>query len=251
MLKELFGTISGAAANTAFSQPAGNGINIPAQATFKKFFNNVMSSFNNPLNGANGQFPGIQGQGQFPGIQGQNQFSQGRAYGGFPTQGQYNFLQQNSPQRDLRNQAFAPGSVLVNSQEVTQNPVQQGFQPLQGFAGQAGIQNNGVNGISGAQFPPIGGFPMNNGGGGGFGGKLPMLIMPFISLFGLVKNFFGLRRMTQQGQPEIVDKNATQYNSYNNYIAEEYEEGSFEEPGAYEVEKSSGNNFDYSKLQEF
>ena len=213
-----------------------------------------MSSFNSPLNGAvgaNGQFPGVQGQfpmqGQAPG---QTPF-QGGPYGGLPFPGQYSFPQQNSLQRDFRNQAFAPGSVLVNSPDSIQRPLQQGFQPLQGFAGQAGIPNNGmpVNGAS--QLAPIGAFPMNNGSASGLTGKLPLLMMPIIGLFGLVKTLFGLRRLGQQAQPEIVDKDATQYNSYNNYVAEEYKEGGFDEPPAYEVEQNSGNNFDYSKLQEF
>ncbi len=262
MLKELLGAFTGSAATAAYTHPTGIGINVPAQATFKKFFSNLVSSFSTQgtLTGnsaISNQFPGLPGQlggraglsNGFPGLPGQG----GQV--GFPgLPGQVPF---NQPQHELRQQAFAPGSVLINSaeQNIAQGP-SQGYAPLQGFAGQAGIPNTGLSPTNGATpFGQIGQFPQAGALGGqqGFGGKLPMLVMPIIGLFSMLKSLFGIRKMIAAQRPEVVDKENTGYNNYQSYIDEEYKDGRFDEPEAFKAEEqeTAENRFDYNKLQDF
>ncbi len=272
MLKELLGAFTGSAANAAYTHPSGSGINVPAQATFKKFFNNLISSFSPQGNfsgnntGISNQFPGLPGQlgGQaglsngFPGLPGQG----GQVgFPGFPGQGgQVGFpglpgqVPFNQPQHQLRQQAFAPGSVLINSAEQTIPQGPQGYAPLQGFAGQAGVPNTGISPVNGATpFGQIGQFPQAGAIGGqqSLGGKLPMLVMPIIGLFSMLKSLFGIRKMIAAQKPEVVDKENIGYNNYQSYIDEEYKDGRFDEPKAFEDQETAENKFDYSKLQEF
>ena len=269
MLQQLLNIFTGAASTTALTYPGANGINavnITPQLAFKKFFNNLVSSFSSTPQAifGNSQSPG--GINGIQGFQGQNQ-------GQFPQNGfQPGLFQQNvvSRKNKFKNQALAPGSVVINPISGAQIPtqfnngfvqpgqfIQQGqfpqqnqpaaFNPLQGFANQ-----NGAQGISqgplgqAAQF-----FPGQFAGaqGGGFG-KLQLLLFPVIGVFTLFKSLFGLRTVMSSLQEVKVDKSDLDYKKYISAFEDyESEEGAFEEFAPEEVEgvgnPESIRNFSY------
>lgn len=228
MLENLLKTLSGTAATAAYSNPAVNGIRgVPLSATFGKVFNNLLSSFT-----------------PFGGITGNNIPQQGflqQGFGGInPNAIQaYNNAQNVQPITTLKNQAFAPGAVLINSAGIatTQQAASPaaalgllgGFAaPLQGFAGQSNI-----NGQGNPQFPTQGPFqffqPQQAQQQGGFGG-LQLLLGPVIGLFTFVKSFFGLGGIRGSLNPVQIDKGNIGYTKYQDYITETYVPGSFDEP---------------------
>ena len=242
----------GSATSTSYSMP-GNGVNVPLQATFKKFFNTFIGSLNNPAAnsypgaaGGTGQFPG----GGFPGAQG---FPQAGFPGQLPMLPSQiaGFRIQNQTSKHLKSQAFAPGSVLVDSVQPQIGTVN----PFQGFAGQNGTSltpgifpGGGISSIGTAgQFSS---FPAYQQGSGA---KLPFLIMPIISLFGLLKSMLSFRKLAGYLTPEKVDKQNLNYNTYQSYLNKAYEDGNFDEPELYKNEQTiAQNNFNYSdNLQGF
>ncbi len=253
MLKEIMNAFVGSATSTAYSMPSGSGVNVPLQATFKKFFTTFMGTLNNPASnnnysgnllagGGRGQFPGMQGfpgaglPGQFQGMQG---FPEQFPLNQFPTS-----MLQNQTTKNLKSQAFAPGSVLIDS---TQSGT---INPLQGFAtGQAnvpGLFPGGASPLGAAgQFSSLPAFQQGLGGS-----KLPLLIMPFIGLVGLIKSLLSFRGLAGSLRPERVNKENLSYNGYQNYLSQAYDEGSFEEPSPYEQRTGAQNNFNYSDNQQ-
>lgn len=266
MLKELFNAFTGSATNTAFSNPASNGINgVPLKATFGKVVSNLFNSINplnNPLNLATGNGnlgnqigpQGIPGFGNQAGIQGFGGFGNQAGIQGFGGIGQPISPQalqafrnaqndfNDQPQKTIKNQALAPGAVLLDSGSSPVQPPQfsQGFSPVQslgvgngfqGFAGQNTFNNNGNFGNQQSnQAGPLS-FLTGNGGPGG---KLGLLLFPVIGLFSAIKALFGLRKEIQVMKPIKIDRSITTYNKFNDYVAEEYQEGSFGGAGEFE-----------------
>ncbi|MBI3590613.1 MAG: hypothetical protein HY094_04455 [Candidatus Melainabacteria bacterium] len=268
MLKELLGIIKSSVTTTAYTNPAGYGINVPAGATFGNIFNNVLKSVS-PYGGAGGMpslggggFPqGVaqQGYGGFPqGLvqQGYGGFPQGIAqqgYGGYPQAGGYgsvtpmavqaflNARNNHSISTTTRNQALAPGAVLINS--TLQVPAQPPNPAFQGFAGQAGFLGGG--GLGSPSFAQNG-FAQTGSQQSG-GGMLQFLLVPIISLFGVVKAFFGLRKSLAGVRPVNINETETSYNGFQDYLNKAYQEGNFDEPsdsyeGAGFAESEDGNS---------
>ena len=254
MLQELINAISGPAMTAGFkySSAVDAGVNIPPRAAFGQFLSTLLSSFTN-----------------------------GSAKNSFQNQN-------GISQKNLRLNALAPGSVLINSANVpAQAQMQQqypgysipgqfpgigfsGGSPLQGFAGQGfpgavGAQGltGGVSGIGGAGgIGGVGGvgFPVGGIGGVGFNpsfpnqqgglGKLMFLIGPIASVFSLLGSLFNLRKLIGSLRPVKIDTSNTNFNGSQDYIASKYQEGSFDEPAPYE-ENNSGGEFNMQGLSEF
>lgn len=232
MLQELLNAFSRSASTAAFTNPAANGISgVPIKATFGNIFNNLLSSFSGVQQGTGGfQMP-------------QQAFA-----GNMSPQAMQAFMNAQSQfgqtSKTLKNQAFVPGAVLVNSQgfpsQVPQFnqgffPQQTAINPLQGFAGQAGAIP-GSYGVSpygnqyGGQVNPFM-FPQS---GVQQGSKLQSLLFPIISLFSFVKSLFSFRGSIKGLQPIKVDRENISYNGFQKYIDQEYEDGGFDEPAPYE-----------------
>lgn len=135
--------------------------------------------------------------------------------------------------------AFAPGAILVNSNQalaqgqippqplgIAQNQFA-ALNPLQGFAGQTGIQNINPQFIQPNQFA----YAPNSFQGGGI---LQILLIPVMGLFGAIKSLFGLRRTLANQEPIRIDREDLGYFSYQDYVNEAYEPGQFDEPDLYE-----------------
>ena len=262
MLQELLQAISRPASNIAFTYPSSSGVGGPTvgpQAVFSKLLNMLSGG----ANGGNflSSYTAMQAQQQNmnPAAQAYLNSLQG-------TNGVTNGTSNN------QREAFAPGSVVSSSQtmpalQTAYNPSQaifasQVMNPLQGFAGQAGVAGSIPGGIGTTGLP--GSLPGSLGGGlpGSYGysptgygstgfGKLSMFIMPLVSLVGLVKSLFGLRGATGSEQAVRIDKNKLDYvASLENYRKEQSTDGSFDEDAYWgEGASSDEGNFDSSKLE--
>ncbi len=272
MLQEFLSTINSSVSNTAFTNPYGNGVNIPPQAVLGKMFKSLLGAFTgnpgSPTNTANFA----------QSYNGQNQGA-AQAYANSLAGGQGFFGAVQPSKRE----AFSPGSIINSLQSP---PVPQGFanpygqlntgiNPLQGFAGQGGITAGGIPGTIGGIPGGAGGIP---GGVGAFGagnlggfaqpgtipglngitsgafGKWSAFLMPLVGLLGAVKSFFGLRRTVGFMNPVQIDKEALDYKiSLDNFSKEQNTDGSFDETYWDEGEgsRASGNenSFDESKLE--
>lgn len=259
MLEEFTNAIYGPITTAAFTNPAGYGIRtVPRQAGFAGVFNRLLSSFS-PNNGFGIPQLGYGGNGiggiPFQGYGGGIGPQALQAFNG--SRGQFS----NTPERTIRNQALAPGAVVINSKGVPvispQVAPQGGFSPndllglspLQGFAGQGGgVGGNYGYGQFGGAGVPLGGsgyVPGQNGFG-----PLSLLIFPIISLFSIVKSLLGFRRTLGSLKPVKVDPYDLSYYNYKNYIEEQYEEGNFDEPDPYEP-NSFREEYSLNSLQDF
>lgn len=262
MLKELLSAITNSASTTAYVLPSSNGISgVPASATFKNFFNSLLSSFSggSPVGGF-----GRQAQGYNSGIPMQSIQAYRNLQSGFP------------PQHHGRAQALAPGAVVINSLTsgglqppmpiVNQGfypPIQAlaggsgiGMNPLQGFAGggpiPGGVQGGQVPGGFNTPFGQPGSIPMmpyGYGQQGGFG-KLQLLLLPIIGIFTLIKSLFNVRGFMNSMRPIQIDKNnLSLLHTQNSYDEYEREDGSFDEYNP--PERVDENSFDITKMQEY
>lgn len=262
MLKEFLSAINRSVSNTAFSNPYGNGINIPPQAAFGKLFNNLLSAFTGNQTNTFNQMQGYNGNGQ-----NQNYNPAAQAYANSLAGGQ-NFFGATQPKTSNR-EAFSPGSVISTlevpplPQAIPNSYSQTGqlinaINPLQGFAGQAGVAA-GAGAIPGAvgafgaggglvqpgQFMP-GSYGYSQMGGAGIFGKLSMFIMPLVSL---VKSLFGLRGIAGAMQPVQIDNALAYQNSLENYGKQEQTQGSFDESGYWGEDEGESNGFESSNLE--
>lgn len=244
MLQQLLGFFGRPATTAAFANPTGGGAGgfvSPGSA-----FANVLGSLGPQAYGASGGIPGFGGGGGFPGF--------GGAQGGFPA-GYGGVAQtygnaQNQRGASLIKQALRPGAVLVGSRIKERDNVQAqraagisafAANPLQGFAGQAGGFIGGAPQAAGGGFTTQPGgfaFAPNGLGQGGFF-SLQTILLPIMSLFGVVKSLFNFRNTVGSMQPLIVDRYDTGYYGYQQYLDRVNVEGDFEEPPPYE----RGNTF--------
>ena len=258
MLKELLQAFTGQATTAAYTNPTSNGFSTPPGAAFRNFFSTLASSFTNTPQAI---FQNQSPQG-FGGIPSQSIQAYRNAQGQF-TAGQYPGYAQ-SP--NFRAQALAPGAVVIDSLSgvqgalPTQLPYNQGyypnqiaqFNPLQGFAGQngsispqPGFPSQNQFGQPFQQYAPPYGFPQQGGFGGG---KLSLLIMPLIGIFGLIRSLFSLRGLVSSIKPVQVDKDNIGYkNTLTSYQTFEKQEGSFDND--YYPEEYESSNFGAERLQ--
>ncbi len=255
MLQQLLQAISGPISNIAYTYPTGNaagGPTVTPQGMFNKLLN-VLSSGSYNSNPANflGNYTNMQGQNFAPAAQAYVKSLNN--YG--------NGVNINSNKASGR-EAFSPGAVISDLQmppipqttSSSYSPFSQlaGINPLQGFAGQAGTNGAAPGAFGTNSFTQQGMFPGVNGftqPTGGFG-KLSTLLMPFISLIGLVKSLFGLRGIASSEQPMNVDRNSLDYTvSLGNYQQSQNTDGSFYEGGYWDEEAAGDNSFDSSKLE--
>ena len=260
MLQEFLNALSRSVSTTPFVNSYGGGSNIPPKAAFGKMFNTLLGAFtgnpaniNNPMGGYNTQ---AQGYGQTV------QAYTNSIAGG---QGFFNGVQTS------RREAFSPGAVIntleVPPQQMIPNSYSQvgqltaAINPLQGFANsQAGVTTGAIpgavtgtfggNGFAqpGQYMPGPNGFmPANTG----IFGKWSTLLMPLISLVGLVKSLFGLRGLAGSLQPVQIDKDALDYRvSLQNYDKAQHTDGSFDDDYWGESgEGDSGSGFESSNLE--
>lgn len=261
MLKEFITSLTGAATNAAYTNPSGYGISgVSPRASFKNFFGNLISSFNNSPGAVFGAPPQAYGGVSYGGAVNAYRNAQTGFNAGFPGQ----IIDTTQPRgRKLKAQVLAPGSVVINSigNAPVQPPIPQGLgfaaafpnqlaglTPLQGSTGQTvpfGGTQAGYTQIPFGQPVPFApnGFPVQ----GGFS-RWSLLLMPVISLFSMVKSLFGLRNIVGSLRPVQVDKEDINFYDYQNSFNEiDRQEGSFDELYPEEIET---DNFDVSKLQE-
>lgn len=242
MLNELMKAALGSISNIANTYPAGNGINsvnVPSGAVFKNFFNNLMSSLNDPYLSYN-SYSGTPQAGT----------SLGAVQAYTNVQGQFGMANKN-----LKSQAFAPGIIsgipntglVMPPPQLIPNPGFLGVNqfaaqsPLTGFAGQAGFTGGVPTTLPFGQPTMYPGSPLlypQNGLG-----KLQTLILPIVGLFSLVKSLFSFGWLRRgMDNPVHVDKENTSFaGSERSITAFQNEEGSFDNyyPDEYENDKSS------------
>ena len=266
MLQDLLKAFTGSAATTAFTNPAGFGINnVPPQATFQNFFNSFSGSLNSTPQATFGGLPQGLGNGVSPGAIQAYRNIQGQ-FPGIPA-GYSNPFEGNH-KRLIKAQALAPGAVEIDN--LMQPPVQQAPNLMPGVAAQLASLGSPLQGATFQNNPALGGasqggFGVPQGGfGASFGqgqfpvspatfsqggiGKIQFLLAPIIGLFSLVKSLFGFRRFASSLQPVKVDKNSFSFynyqGSYNDY---EPQEGSFDD---YNLEVYS-QNLEAGKLEAY
>ena len=162
----------------------------------------------------------------------------------------------NVNRNNIRKKAFAPGAILINSNQglaqgqisppqpfgIAQNQFA-ALNPLQGFAGQNNTQ--GIN----PQFSQPNQFAYApNSSQGGIGGMLQMLLLPLMGVFGAIKSLFGLKRTFANQEPIKINKEDLSYFSYQDYVDKAYEPGQFDEADLYEGKGFAESN-DYHTPQ--
>lgn len=243
MLKEFLNALNGTVTTQSYTYPAANGISgVPRGATFKNFFNNLMSSFNSPLGSTPNQYGYQQGQQYNSGTP----FQSIEAYRGIQNQFPVTNVQYREDKRKLR--ALAPGSVFVNLPGAPP-PINQGIQNpglLSAFGGSPSYPNTGpLNGSINSYGinPGYGNSPQPFYPQGGFypqqqsrGGILSLLLFPVIGLVSLVTSLFNIKNLINSFKPVEVNTNGN-FAGYNNYLAgEPSQEGWFNEFDPQEVE---------------
>lgn len=217
MLKQFLNGIIGKGTQMGFGSYTGIS-SIPSQGGFGQVFNNFLLGGGGRVGGFPQQGFGGISPGAIQAFQGaQNQFSDPKAT------------------KTIKHQALAPGAVLIGSQSTP--PSFNKSNPFQGFAGQTtqlpGGFGQGFGGGFGqpfsSQFPGAGLL-------GGLGGGLQSLLFPIISVVGMIKSIFGFRKEIGALRPVVVDKGITGYNQSQQYLAEEYTPGGFDEPAPFDQE---------------
>lgn len=148
----------------------------------------------------------------------------------------------NNSENVLKNRALSPGAALIDS---LKSPSPTGYinsppsfspgitaqSPFAGYAGQAGLPggfgNPAFAGPGQLQYAQNG-FPQTQTS------KWQYLLFPLIGIFSLVKSLFGLRNVFTSLQPVQVDKTNLGYYNFQDYVSEQYKEGSFDEADDYD-----------------
>jgi len=229
MLKE-FLSIAGNGLKGVFGGGGGLGARgIPSQGNFGQIFNGVGGGI--PFGGGLPLGGGFPGAGGIP-------FGGGTPFGGLSgggalqafqgIQNQFGNYPSDVSEKTLKQQALAPGAVLIGSQSKPPSGQAPG---LQGFAGQTNSYTFGGGGLGG--FGGLGqSYFQQYGGAGLLGGlgQFQMLLSPFIALIGMVKSVFGFRRQMSSLQPVSVDPSITGYNQSIAYLNDSYVDSGFDEP---------------------
>ena len=256
MFDQLLKSISGPISTMAYTYPTNTGTGSPS-VTPGGFFSKLLNVLSAGAFGGNtNNFLGA-----YTGMQTQNLNPASQAY--VNSLNSYNGANA-SLKKSSKREAFAPGSVISSLQtppvpQATMNPYQAAalMNPLQGFAGQAGISGGaipgaltGAYGTAGASGSPYGLSPMMGYGATGGLGKLSILLMPVIGVISLVKSLFSLRGITNSGEPVQINKNNLDYlASLKNYQRTQDTDGSFDEAGYWDDTSVENENFDSSKLE--
>lgn len=279
MLKEILNAFAGSIATTSYSIPSSHGIqNVSGKQTFKNFF----STFTNSLGAStNPMFPPVSGGAAVADTPAANAYRNVQAQ--FTGQVPGQFISHNAGNvRNKKGRALppgllVPGAVIINTGTNQFIPQQQQFQgspsPIQALVNVGapqGLQGSAIQNGSTQQ----GGFPLfaPNGNGpvqpqfqqsyaqGGIGGTaigslLSTVIMPIISLFGVIKSLFQVRRFLGSASPARVNPENLSYNQYQGYLddVEASEEGSFDDYSHYLQREESilNDGSDVSKLETF
>ena len=253
MLKEILNALTGSTANTVYTYPVGNGINVPPQAAFGRILDGTINRLNNgavygfPTGGNPAQGFALQGQGQGLAAQasGNNFFAQ------------QNFKNNNSRIKNS-GRALTPGAVINSLAQPPQQAAPQvspvanlatGLSPIPGFAGQTGIIQQGGN-INGGFGPggiqQQGNFGFAPGGQQSNFGRFQIFLAPILGLLGAIKSLFSLRGSFKT-KPYQIDRSTISYEAaLENYARAEQAVGSFEE--TYWDEPES-NGLDYTRLE--